>query len=154
MQKTKRKNNLKSVHCPFLKKVDSQEYGNIMKIINYSGQNNTTGSTGKCKITLMSLTVYFITYRYGNQCECYIHGHSAGGTNPSLVEAMTFGKPILAFDVIYNRETTENKAFYFNDCEELISLLSLKCKNGDAMKEISGRRYTWSNIAKQYEALY
>lgn len=93
-------------------------------------------------------------YALRNQCECYIHGHSAGGTNPSLVEAMTFGKPILAFDVIYNRETTENKAFYFNDCEELISLLSIKCKNGDAMKEISGRRYTWSNIAKQYETLY
>lgn len=93
-------------------------------------------------------------YALRNQCECYIHGHSAGGTNPSLVEAMTFGKPILAFDVVYNRETTENKAFYFNDCEELISLLSIKCKNGDAMKEISSRRYTWSNIAKQYETLY
>lgn len=48
-----------------------------------------------------------------SHCCYYIHGHSAGGTNPSLVEAMFFNKPILAYDVIYNRETTENKADYF-----------------------------------------
>ncbi|WP_354004475.1 DUF1972 domain-containing protein [uncultured Duncaniella sp.] len=33
-----------------------------------------------------------------SNCRCYIHGHSAGGTNPSLVEAMFFRKPIIAFD--------------------------------------------------------
>ena len=36
----------------------------------------------------------------------YIHGHSAGGTNPSLVEAMNLSLPILAFDCVYNRATT------------------------------------------------
>lgn len=41
-----------------------------------------------------------ILYALRNQCRCYIHGHSAGGTNPSLMEAMFFGKPILAYDVI------------------------------------------------------
>ena len=40
----------------------------------------------------------------------YVHGHSAGGTNPSLVEAMNLGLPILAFDCVYNRATTEDKA--------------------------------------------
>ena len=33
----------------------------------------------------------------------YLHGHSAGGTNPSLVEMMPFGVPILAWDCAYNR---------------------------------------------------
>ncbi len=92
-------------------------------------------------------------YALRNQCECYIHGHSAGGTNPSLVEAMSFGKPIIAFDVVYNRETTENKAYYFNDCTELIKLLH-EDKDGAAMKEIAQRRYTWKHIAMQYEAIY
>ena len=92
-------------------------------------------------------------YALRNQCECYIHGHSAGGTNPSLVEAMSFGKPIIAFDVIYNRETTENKAYYFKDCEELVELLH-KEKDGTPMKEIVQRRYTWKHIAEQYEAIY
>lgn len=93
-------------------------------------------------------------YALRNQCECYIHGHSAGGTNPSLVEAMSFGKPIIAFDVVYNRETTENKAYYFKDCDELVSLLCMSGKKGEAMKEITRRRYTWKHIAGQYESLY
>ena len=92
-------------------------------------------------------------YALSNQCECYIHGHSAGGTNPSLVEAMSFGKPIIAFDVVYNRETTENKATYFKDCKELIELL-YEDKDGKSMKEIAQRRYTWKHIAMQYEAIY
>lgn len=93
-------------------------------------------------------------YALRNRCECYIHGHSAGGTNPSLVEAMTFGKPVIAFDVVYNRETTENKAYYFKSSEQLVELLAQKEKNGEPMKEIAERRYTWGHIAKQYEALY
>jgi len=43
----------------------------------------------------------------------YVHGHSAGGTNPSLVEAMFLGLPIVSYNVSYNKTTTENKALYF-----------------------------------------
>ena len=43
------------------------------------------------------------------QCLFYIHGHSAGGTNPSLVEAMFCDAPILAFDVGYNRRRLVTK---------------------------------------------
>lgn len=93
-------------------------------------------------------------YALRNQCSCYIHGHSAGGTNPSLVEAMFFGKPILAYDVVYNRETTENRAYYFKSCKQLVELLAQKEKDGKPMKEIAKRRYTWEHVAEQYEALY
>lgn len=92
-----------------------------------------------------------------SNCSVYLHGHSAGGTNPSLVEAMFFGMPLIAYDVVYNRETTENKAAYFKNTDELISLLkgpSEAYSNGDAMLEIARRRYTWEKIARQYEALY
>ena len=50
-----------------------------------------------------------------SNCLVYIHGHSAGGTNPSLVEAMYLGRPVIAFDVSYNCVTTENKALYFKN---------------------------------------
>lgn len=93
-------------------------------------------------------------YTLRSQCNCYIHGHSAGGTNPSLVEAMFFGKPILAYDVVYNRETTENKAAYFKTTDDLIKLLYDTPKEGSIMKEIGQRRYTWKHIAAQYENLY
>ncbi len=53
-----------------------------------------------------------VLYALRNNAKFYIHGHSAGGTNPSLVEAMFFGKTIFAYDVIYNRATTNNNACY------------------------------------------
>lgn len=97
-------------------------------------------------------------YRIRSLCKGYIHGHSAGGTNPSLVEAMHFAKPIYAFDCAFNRFTTENRAFYFKDSAQLSQLLSDytldKDKNASLMKDIAERRYTWEIITKQYEDLY
>ena len=92
-----------------------------------------------------------------SNCSVYLHGHSAGGTNPSLVEAMFFGKPLIAFDVVYNRESTENKAAYFKNTDDLVKLLSgprEAYSNGASMLEIARRRYTWETIARQYESLY
>lgn len=94
-----------------------------------------------------------------SNCHVYIHGHSAGGTNPSLVEAMYLGLPILAFDVNYNRETTHNKAFYYRDAEGLSALLStLKIQdlmgNRIVMKEIAEANYTWRQIAGKYVFLF
>ena len=91
---------------------------------------------------------------FRSNCSCYIHGHSAGGTNPSLVEAMFFGKPILAYDVVYNRETTNNKAYYFDTSDTLVALLQRKDLDGTPMKNIGSIQYTWKRIAKQYESLY
>ena len=94
-----------------------------------------------------------------SNCKVYIHPHSVGGTNPSLVEAMYLGLPIMAFDVIYNRMTTENKALYFKDVESLCSLVEqiddgkLKMIAID-MDEISNRRYLWETISKKYVDLY
>lgn len=94
-----------------------------------------------------------------SNCGLYIHGHSAGGTNPSLVEAMYLGLPIIASNVPYNRATTEEKALYFNDANDLLQIvsnLSEEKKNEIAinMKEIANRRYLWGIIASKYEELY
>lgn len=93
-----------------------------------------------------------------SNCKYYLHGHSAGGTNPSLVEAMFFRKPIYAFDCIYNRESTENKAEYFSSAEDLELKLNDKSIDlssiASSMYDIADRRYRWSIIAKQYENLY
>lgn len=84
----------------------------------------------------------------------YIHGHSAGGTNPSLVEAMFFGCPILCYDVVYNRETTNHEAYYWKNADELLQLLKRTDLNGKPMMDFATTHYTWKRIAKQYEALY
>lgn len=94
-----------------------------------------------------------------SNCKFYVHGHSAGGTNPSLVEAMYFGCPIFAYDVVYNRETTENKANYFTNAGQLAEMVSKNiCEeyedNGKSMVNIARRRYTWDKIVEQYEQLF
>ena len=88
----------------------------------------------------------------------YIHGHSAGGTNPSLVEAMFLGLPVFAYDVSYNRETTQNEACYFKDVEELEILINQKSEVflrelGSKMKKIAQVEYTWEKITQQYYEL-
>lgn len=85
----------------------------------------------------------------------YLHGHSAGGTNPSLVEMMHFGIPILAHACPFNRYSTEGKARYFETAKELRKLLSsldsdIAAQIGADMLEIARRRYTWDNIGKAY----
>lgn len=86
------------------------------------------------------------------KCSFYVHGHSAGGTNPSLVEMMHFGKPIFAFDCNYNRASTEDKAQFFGDIVNLTQLINspLSVENGNNMKEIAARRYTWEIVKQQY----
>ena len=96
---------------------------------------------------------------YRAHCALYLHGHSCGGTNPSLVEAMYLGLAIAAFDCNFNRETTEGKALYFKDADGLREIvgraaeLNLSRIAAD-MKEIADRRYTWKRIAECYARLF
>lgn len=92
-----------------------------------------------------------ILYALRRNARAYVHGHRAGGTNPSLVEAMFLGRPILAFDVIYNRETTQGEAYYYSDAESLRSLLVRDDLDGSATTATARREYVWSAIARQYE---
>lgn len=84
----------------------------------------------------------------------YIHGYSAGGTNPSLVEAMFFNCPILCFDVVYNRKTTFECAYYWKDAAELNQLLLRRDLTAEKTKAVAESNYLWRHIARQYEALY
>lgn len=87
-----------------------------------------------------------------SSCSFYVHGHSAGGTNPSLVEIMHFGKTIFCFDCNYNRASTEDKAEFFTDVHCLVELIKLEntIVNGQSMLEIAKRRYTWDIVREQY----
>ena len=92
----------------------------------------------------------------------YIHGHKAGGTNPSLLESLALTKLNIVFDVSYNKEVGEDSCFYFdyenslsdviNTCDNLttkeIEKYSKKCKN--RIKE----NYTWDLIVKEYQKIF
>lgn len=99
-----------------------------------------------------------ILYDIRSRAGLYIHGHSAGGTNPSLVEIMFHGICIFAYDVCYNRETTQDSAFYFRDSGSLADLVRNTKKtdmeaSAGIMKEIAQRRYRWDTIAGKYCSL-
>jgi len=88
-------------------------------------------------------------------CYVYVHGHSAGGTNPSLVEAMSLGLPIAAFDCVFNRETIAGQGLFFNSSEELTTLLNsfdddLLANLGIKMKQLADQLYTWDRVSSDY----
>lgn len=90
------------------------------------------------------------------KCSFYVHGHSAGGTNPSLVEMMHFNKDVIAFDCNYNRASTEDRASFFLNIKELIERINNPqfINNAKTMKEIASRRYTWKIVKQQYFDLF
>src|SRR5258705_10898476 len=94
-----------------------------------------------------------------SNCTLYIHGHSAGGTNPSLVEAMYLGLPVFAFASGYNEYTTEHKAIYFKNADQLTGLVNnYRLLNlsalGNEMKQIAVISYRWGNIAGKYHEVF
>lgn len=98
---------------------------------------------------------------YAN-CVTYIHGHSVGGTNPSLLRAMGAGAPVLAYDVEFNREVTAGEAFYWADATALTGLLDrIAAGEHDArlhdLHDLGQQRvrdaYQWDAVTDEYEAL-
>jgi glycosyltransferase involved in cell wall biosynthesis len=96
-----------------------------------------------------------------SNCCLYIHGHSVGGTNPSLVEAMCLGLCVVAFDVNYNRCTTHDSAVYFSTSDELRILVDSiyhdepkKSAIGDRLMALGLKHYTWGRIIQQYDEIF
>jgi glycosyltransferase involved in cell wall biosynthesis len=96
-----------------------------------------------------------------SNCGLYIHGHSVGGTNPSLVEAMYLGLNCVVFDVDYNRITTENKAVYFKDDAELLKIIaefendtSIFNHVGKSLNKVAEIRYKWVDIINKYDKIF
>lgn len=90
----------------------------------------------------------------------YLHGHSVGGTNPSLIEALASTKVNLLYDVGFNREVAEDGAMYWNLEKNNLSNLIDKCDElkNDEIEEYSliakdrvNNEYTWKKIVKKYE---
>jgi len=90
-----------------------------------------------------------------SNCTVYIHGHSAGGTNPSLCEAMYLGLPIVAYASGYNERTTRNNAHFFQTSSELSKLLKNHTQAYPKelilrSKSITDNEYLWQEIANKY----
>jgi glycosyltransferase involved in cell wall biosynthesis len=89
----------------------------------------------------------------------YVHGHSVGGTNPSLLRAMAQRTPVIAYDCAYNRETTGGAAHWFRTIGDLSRLLSdaslLRSSAGRSLAsdEPDRQDHTWAAVNAAYETL-
>jgi glycosyltransferase involved in cell wall biosynthesis len=90
----------------------------------------------------------------------YFHGHSVGGTNPSLLEAMGSGNAIIAHDNVFNREVAAGAAFYFSNAADLpgvLATMSADPARVQAMRAAARQRvesiYNWNAIADRYQEL-
>lgn len=95
-------------------------------------------------------------------CFAYLHGHSVGGTNPSLLKAMGYGNCIAALDTVFNREVLEDTGLFFSkdpsDLAGIIQRLEASPEIVASMRRRGPERieaeYTWPKIANQYDELF
>jgi glycosyltransferase involved in cell wall biosynthesis len=91
----------------------------------------------------------------------YIHGHSVGGTNPALVEAMSAGLPVLAHNNPFNRWVAGDDAHYFLNEAELDQELDALLYNNEEIKKMSiyslnrfNKNFRWNKILDKYEKVF
>jgi glycosyltransferase involved in cell wall biosynthesis len=99
-------------------------------------------------------------YSLWQNCGVYFHGHSVGGTNPALVQAMACGAPILARDTVFNREVLSDAGLFVEPSyDSIISAVGMLLSD-DRLQESLSRRaqkrareaYSWEAVCVQYEA--
>lgn len=87
--------------------------------------------------------------------DAIIHGHTVGGTNPSLVLALCHGTPVLAHDNPYNREVAGSLARYWKTEQDLTKLLDefdpVTWPYDQAAVDDFNRRYNWDDVVEKYK---
>ncbi|MFZ2174972.1 MAG: glycosyltransferase [Rhodococcus sp. (in: high G+C Gram-positive bacteria)] len=89
----------------------------------------------------------------------YFHGHSVGGTNPALVQAMACSAPIVARDTVYNREVLGNAGkFVEAEASEIVTAVTDLIDDSAGQQVMSDRavqrafdHYTWEDVCQRYE---
>lgn len=93
----------------------------------------------------------------------YFHGHEVGGTNPSLLEALSSTRINLLLDVGFNREVAGDSALYWNKEPGSLSRLIAKAeclvvdevaRFDEASTDVVRSRFSWRFICDEYENLF
>ena len=92
----------------------------------------------------------------------YLHGHSVGGTNPSLLEAMSLTNLNLLFDCVFNKEVGSDTCLYFsnknNNLKRLLDNKDLLDKSKKKLGILAKKRiddsYTWKLVVQKYKDIF
>lgn len=90
----------------------------------------------------------------------YFHGHSVGGTNPALVQAMAAGAPVVARDTVYNREVLGVDATFVPADPEQIARAVIDMiadpERAERLASVARARaaefYSWEGVNAAYDA--
>jgi glycosyltransferase involved in cell wall biosynthesis len=94
-------------------------------------------------------------------CFAYIHAYELGGTNPSLLEQMVFGRPILTLDVPFHREVLRDGGIYFKNEDDLAQCITMLEDDKYDLARLAASQsrrlaeeYNWETITEKYVALF
>ncbi|EOA3463457.1 beta 1-4 rhamnosyltransferase Cps2T [Enterococcus hirae] len=137
---------------------------NVEKNKFYENLKRTTGFEKDTRIKFVGTVYNQVLLKYIREnAFAYIHGHEVGGTNPSLLEALSSTKLNLLLDVGFNREVAEDSAFYWNkDKSNLAELIETVNRIENLKREVYGDRakkrinnlYCWEIICKKYTNVF
>ncbi|WP_334148370.1 glycosyltransferase [Microbacterium sp.] len=90
----------------------------------------------------------------------YDHGHSVGGTNPSLLRALGASTAVIAFDVAFNREVLGDEGWFFSTPDDVAAAFEQSEADPDRTRELGVRgqerartAFRWEDVADEYERL-
>jgi glycosyltransferase involved in cell wall biosynthesis len=93
-------------------------------------------------------------------CRLYFHGHSAGGTNPSLLEAMGAGALIAAHDNVFNRSVLDENAYFFRTSNDVTKIIKISPNTAQNKTFIQNnllaikQQYNWPAVIDAYFTLF
>ncbi|CAH0223488.1 hypothetical protein SRABI76_02570 [Microbacterium oxydans] len=90
----------------------------------------------------------------------YDHGHSVGGTNPSLLRALGASTAVIAFDVAFNREVLDDEGWFFSTPDDVATAFEQSEADPDRTRDLGVRgqerartAFRWEDVADAYEHL-
>jgi len=160
-------NNFKTMISEFMKSHTDKDLVLITNVENnkfYEKLKNETNFESDKRIKFVG-TVYDkeLIKKIRENAFAYIHGHSVGGTNPSLIEALATTDLNLLYNVGFNEEVANDGALYWNLDEMCLSKLIDECDSFDNSRIVNLSKkakdrvinnYTWEIIVKEYNKLW
>ncbi|HZY37695.1 MAG TPA: DUF1972 domain-containing protein [Mucilaginibacter sp.] len=92
-----------------------------------------------------------------NNSYLYFHGHSVGGTNPSLLEAMASEALIAAHNNPFNKSVLHADAFYFSSANDVRQIVETVRRTDTEKTMVTNNllkikyQFNWESIIDQYE---
>lgn len=159
-------NNYETMICEFMKSSTNKQFALITNVSkNFLNKlEKKTGFREDDRIRFVG-TVYDqeLLMKIRENAYGYFHGHEVGGTNPSLLEALSCTDLNLLLNVGFNREVAQDSALYWDktpgnlakliDYADSLSAAQIEALSTKAKKRIADA-YSWEYIAKQYEEIW